>query len=144
MNMKKFLALAMTFAVLSAGAANAETKIRLTVNGQALNAVLNDTRTSRELAEKLPYTVRLNRGEVDYCGGRLGLNYDESDVQDGWKNCDLSYWTPGENFVIFFDGEELDRTGSHDQVIIGRVNEDVNVIRALPRGSVEVLIEKAE
>ena len=84
-----------------------QTAVTLTVGDVVLRGYLNDNKTAKDLIARLPITVHLNRGVHDYCGGiSPALAYDESDVQYGWKNGDLAFWTAGNDFVIFHSEEE--------------------------------------
>lgn len=80
---------------------------------------------------RLPVTVSLNRGSHDYCGNiSPALSYDEKDVQHGWKNGDLAFWTVGNDFVIFHSDEE-NSSSTGDIVNIGAVTSDIETVRSL-------------
>lgn len=107
------------------------TAITLTVGETVLEGYLNDNRSARDLISRLPVTVSLNRGAHDYCGDITpALAYDESDVQNGWKNGDLAFWTAGNDFVIFHSDEENSST-TGDIVNIGAVTSDLETVRSL-------------
>lgn len=107
------------------------TVITLTVGETVLEGYLNDNRSARDLISRLPVTVSLNRGTHDYCGDITpALAYDESDVQNGWKNGDLAFWTAGNDFVIFHSDEENSST-TGDIVNIGAVTSDLETVRSL-------------
>lgn len=107
------------------------TAITLTVGETVLEGYLNDNRSARDLISRLPVTVSLNRGAHDYCGDITpALAYDESDVQNGWKNGDLAFWTAGNDFVIFHSDEE-NSSATGDIVNIGAVTSDLETIRSL-------------
>lgn len=104
--MKKWIiALTLMLALLCATAAAEEaggTPVTLTVGDTVLQAYLNDTSCARELIARLPVTVSLYNSGHDYCGGiSPALSYDEADVQYGWRDGDLAFWTAGNDFVIF-------------------------------------------
>lgn len=107
------------------------TAITLTVGETVLEGYLNGNRSARDLISRLPVTVSLNRGAHDYCGDITpALAYDESDVQNGWKNGDLAFWTAGNDFVIFHSDEENSST-TGDIVNIGAVTSDLETVRSL-------------
>lgn len=107
------------------------TAITLTVGETVLEGYLNDNRSARDLISRLPVTVSLNRGTHDYCGDITpALAYDESDVQNGWKNGDLAFWTAGNDFVIFHSDEE-NSSATGDIVNIGAVTSDLETVRSL-------------
>lgn len=107
------------------------TAITLTVGETVLEGYLNDNRSARDLISRLPVTVSLNRGARDYCGDITpALAYDEGDVQNGWKNGDLAFWTAGNDFVIFHSDEE-NSSATGDIVKIGAVTSDLETVRSL-------------
>lgn len=75
-----FLSLVLLFAfAVCTGARAAEEKreekieeklmeITVDIGGRSYDAVLYDNAAGRFMAEQLPYTVRLNKGPIDYCG----------------------------------------------------------------------------
>lgn len=120
------------------------TKITLTIGETVIPAILYNTPPARELMERLPVTVSLNRGPVDYCGGIEPITYGEDDVQVGYRSGDLAYWTPGQDFVIFTETEESS-SGEPTMVILGHISVDVEDVRDL--GStieVTIALEKNE
>lgn len=115
----------------------------LTVGDTVLQAYLNDTSCARELIARLPVTVSLYNSGHDYCGGiSPALTYDEADVQYGWRDGDLAFWTAGNDFVIFHDDEESSQ-GTGNLVILGNVTSDIEAVRALP-DSIDVTIALAQ
>ena len=108
------------------------TPITLTIGDTVLDAYLNDTSCAQALLEHLPVTVHLYNSGHDYCGGiNPVLPYDEADVQYGWHDGDLAFWTAGDDFVIFHDDEETS-SGTGNLVILGHVTSDIEQVRALP------------
>lgn len=106
------------------------TKISLTIGNKVIPAVLYDTAPAKDLMAKLPVTVSLNRGPVDYCGGISPIKYGQADVRKGYRNGDLAFWIPGRDFVIFTDKEESSANVS-DIVILGRIQADIKEVREL-------------
>jgi hypothetical protein len=118
--------------------------ITLTTNGTVLRGYLNDTTAARDMFSRLPLTLTLRRYAHDYCGGIAPpLKYEQKDVQFGWRNGDLAFWTAGNDFVIFWGDEEISSTIG-DLVIIGAVTSAVTEIRALPSGAIQVRLALAE
>lgn len=107
------------------------TSITLTVGKTVLSGYLNNTRTARDLISRLPVTLNLNRGFHDYCGEITpALPYDEDDIQNGWKNGDLAFWTTGNDFVLFYNDEE-NSSSTGNIVNIGSVTSSINLVRSL-------------
>jgi len=115
-----------------------ETKVVLTIGDTKVEAVLNDSTTAKDLLSKLPYTVRLNRYEFDYCGIiQQPLNFDESDMHNGWKDGDICL--AGDYFTILFAGQE--QSESHSGLItIGRIENNLSLIEKLGR-AIEVTVD---
>lgn len=119
------------------------TAITLTVGETVLEAYLNDNCTARDLISRLPVTVTLNRGSHDYCGGiSPALEYDEEDVQYGWHDGDLAFWTAGDDFVIFHS-DEANSSSTGNLVIIGAVTSNIETVRSLGQ-NINVTIALAE
>jgi len=106
------------------------TIITLTIGNTVIPAILHNTAPARDLVAMLPVTVSLNRGPVDYCGGIAPIQYEENDVQAGYRSGDLAYWIPGRDFVIFTETKEAS-SGNPDLVIIGQISTDIQAVRAL-------------
>jgi hypothetical protein len=86
------------------------TKISLFVGETVIPAVLNDSKSSQALIAKLPYTVRLQRYEHDYCGVMdAPLPYDEKDMQSGWLNGDIAFAVNGDYFTLLYKDEEISK-----------------------------------
>lgn len=119
------------------------TGITLTIGDAVLAAYLNNTSAAQDLIFRLPVTVNLFNSGHDYCGSiNPPLAYDKTDVQYGWRNGDLAFWTAGNDFVIFHaDEEKSANTGN--LVIIGAVTSDIEKVRALPK-SINVKIALAK
>ena len=84
------------------------TNIRLVVGKTVIPAVLNNSESSKALIARLPYTVRLQRYEHDYCGVMdRPLPYDEKDMRDGWLDGDIAFAVNGSYFTILYKDEEI-------------------------------------
>lgn len=121
---------------------NDATAIKLTIGDKVMKGYLNDSEPARSLAEQLPMTVTLNDSDNDFCGGNIDIRYTSDDVQSGYKNGDLAFWTPANNFVIFVDDEEKS-ANTGNLVILGRIDEPQNVLDSL-EGSIDVTISLAD
>lgn len=81
--------------------------ISVTVAGKSFPSVLYNNAAAKDLLSRLPATFSLSRGSRDYCGDvGTPLTYEKHDVQRGYRNGDIAYWIPGNDFVIFTDLEE--------------------------------------
>lgn len=119
------------------------TNITLTIGDTVLTGYLNDNTTAENLISRLPVTIKLSDSGHDYCGNiNPTLNYDKKDMQYGWHDGELAFWTAGNDFVIFHDDEEKS-SDTGDLVIIGAVTSEIKEVRALPK-SFEVTVALAE
>ena len=120
---------------------NIMTNITVTVGNASFPGVLYDNAAAKELISRLPAHFSLSRGSRDYCGNMgTPLPHDENDVQRGYRNGDLAWWLPGNDFVIFTEREESsgDVEGC---VILGRLLSGVEEIRDMGR-SITVTVTK--
>lgn len=116
------------------------TPIKLIAGDTEIPAVLNDSTPSRALLSKLPYTVRLQRYEHDYCGVMgEALPYDDSELRSGWTNGDIAFAVSGSYFAILYKDEEI--SGQFDgMVTMGGLSCDPSVMETLD-GSISLTIE---
>jgi hypothetical protein len=112
-------------------------KIKVTVGGQVLTATLIDNATTRSLIAKFPLTVRMmdlySREVVYRFPDPLPANETQT---SGYEVGDLSYWTPGHSFVIFYkqNGEVISNLQK-----IGRFDSGVEIFEKT--GDVDVIFE---
>ena len=66
------------------------------------------------------------------------LPHEENDIQNGYRNGDLVWWLPGNDFVIFTEREESS-SEVEGCVILGRLLSGVEEIRNMGR-SIEVSV----
>ena len=119
------------------------TNITLTIGNTVLTAYLNNTTAAQDLISHLPLKVKLLDSDNDYCGDiNPPLAYKKEEVQFGYKNGDLAFWTAGNDFVIFVKDEEKS-ANTGNLVIIGKVTGGLEKIPALGN-SIEVTIALAE
>jgi hypothetical protein len=120
-----------------------KTNVTLTVGDTVLTAYLNNTSAAQDLISRLPVKVKLFDSDNDYCGDITPpLAYKADEVQSGYKNGDLAFWTAGNDFVIFIDQEERS-ANTGNLVIIGKVTSGLEKIHALGK-SIEVTIAPAK
>lgn len=121
---------------------NIMTNITVTVGNIAFPGVLYDNAAAKELLSRLPARFSLSRGSRDYCGN-MGtvLPHEEKDVQRGYRNGDLAWWLPGNDFVIFTEREES--SGEVEGcVILGRLLSGVEEIRNMGRSITVTVTER--
>lgn len=120
---------------------NTTTAVTLTIGNTIIPATLNNGKAAQSLISKLPYTVRLNRYECDYCGVMdAPFEYNKDEVHNGWKNGDIDL--AGIYFSILFDGEE--NSQSHcNMVTMGRIDGDLSVVKNLGN-AIEVTVKLSE
>lgn len=116
--------------------------ITVTVGNASFPGVLYDNAAARELFSRLPVNFSLSRGSRDYCGNMgIPLSHEEKDVQNGYRNGDLAWWLPGNDFVIFTEREES--SGEVEGcVILGRLLSGVEEIRDMGRSITVTVTEK--
>lgn len=116
------------------------TRVKLIVNGTVIPAVLNDGKSAAALVAKLPYTVKLQRYEHDYCGVMSEpLPYDAEDLRSGWKNGDIAFAVDGNYFAILYKDEEISQQFD-GMVTMGALDCDPAIMGTLDR-SIAVSIE---
>lgn len=116
------------------------TKINLVVGETIIPAELNNSKSSQALIARLPYTVRLQRYEHDYCGVMdTPLSYDEKDMQSGWLNGDIALAVNGNYFTILYKDEEISK--QFDGIVnLGVLKAPLSVVDTLDQ-SVSLRIE---
>ena len=134
------LLLAITFAVLAATSADAETdnmKIRISMNGNEITATLIDNATSRDFVSLLPLKLKLeDYGEtekISYLPRKLSTEGAPpgSDPSAG----DVSYYAPWGNLAIF----RKDFHYSNGLIKLGKVDTGVEALQV--PGSAEATID---
>ena len=107
------------------------TEITLTAGDTIIPAVLNDSRASRELITRLPFTVRLHKYEHDYCGVMESpLPYGKEDLHNGWQNGDIAFAADGGYFAVLYKDEEISQQFGN-LVTLGKINESPSVMDTL-------------
>ena len=107
------------------------TPITLTIGNTVIPATLNDSKSSKDLISRLPYTVKLRRFAHDYCGVmKEPLAYDKKDVHNGWMNGDIDFATDGNYFTILYKDEDISQQFGY-QVNLGVINAPLSVMDTL-------------
>lgn len=118
-----------------------ETEITITMGGEIIEAVLNDSVAAQEFREMLPLTLTMTRmGEHEYYDALPQPLTHAEELQTGYTVGDLAFWTPGDLFALYFDEPENDPEGL---MILGRITSDISVFDNLGNPE-EVLIKLAE
>ena len=120
---------------------NQDAEIALIINGNEIAATLNRSKAAKSLYDQLPITVSLNDSDNDFCGGTLDIDYDSSEVHNGYQNGELAYWPPAKNFVIFRSGEESS-ADTGNIVTLGQI-KNLDDLAGLS-GTIEVQIIKRD
>ena len=134
------LFLAITFAVLAATSANAESsnvKIRIEMNGNEITATLTDNATSRDFVSLLPLKLKLeDYGETEKIG-YLPRKLSTEGAPPGSDPSvgDVSYYAPWGNLAIF----RKDFRYSTGLINLGKIDSGLESLNA--PGSVEVTID---
>ena len=146
--MKKLLAFLLAFmllpmiAVAEEAAPESGTPITLTIGELVIPAVLNESTAAQDLLSRLPYTVTVDRGSVDFCGD-IGkpLQYEDSDFQRGLQYGDI-IWMPNGNWFVFFT-DDIESRMDRDWLVLGHMDDAWEQTKEL-RGSVEIEISLRE
>ena len=122
-------------------------RIRIEADGVVVSAALNDSATADALWHALPIT-----GSVQTWGDEIYFRTEiEAPLQEGREVVDLGdvgYWPPGQALCLFFGptpasrGDEI-RPASAVSVI-GRIEGDPTVLKAVPSGAGIVVARASE
>ncbi|QJB57521.1 cyclophilin-like fold protein [Pseudodesulfovibrio sp. zrk46] len=116
------------------------TKVELIVGEIVIPATLNNSKPSQALLAKLPYTVKLQRYEHDYCGVMSEpLPYDAVELHSGWRNGDIAFAVSGSYFAILYKDEEISQQFD-GMVTMGTLDGDPAIMDTLDAG-IDVRIE---
>lgn len=117
-----------------------EVRVKITVNGESMYAVLEDNATTRAIVAQMPVTLPM----MDLYGREMCYRYGayalptENMRSDGYEVGDIAYWAPGGSLVILYEqnGERFER--QH----IGHIESGVEIFKNT--GDVNVTFELAE
>lgn len=109
----------------------------ITFAGEQLMAVLNDNATIRSFIEQLPMTITMHDlHDREKFTEISGLTVEDTNIPHFSKG-DISYWKPGEAFVIYYRGNQEPLNGL---VKMGEILEGVEILENYP-GDIDVTIE---
>lgn len=113
--------------------------IRLTINEQALSAMLEDSAAARDFAALLPLTLDLEDYAATEKIAQLPKKLSTSGATAGMTPAlgDITYYAPWGNLAIFYK----DFGHSVGLVKLGRIEGDIQVLRG--RGPLKARIEAA-
>ncbi len=126
--------------LVTAVSAWAGTTVTVDINGEASEAVIDDTEAWRNFLAMLPLSVTLADSENDFCGPMPVLQYPADAVQHGYRNGELHYWVPGQDFVIFVKDEETS-AGTGGLMKLGKLNRAQVWLQKLS-GTLQVTVKK--
>ena len=119
-------------------------KIVVQIADRSYSAVLYDNEAGRFMSEQLPYTVRLNKGQIDYCG-TTGLDFDGRgfDSQTGHVKGELLYF---DGWFVFFLNEQLPLGDEGPMIPFGKLENaaDADDMLANAADSADVIISAAD
>ncbi len=118
--------------------------ITVQIADRSYDAVLYDNAAGRYMADQLPYTVRLNKGPIDYCG-TTDLDFEGKgfDSQTGHVKGELLYY---DGWFVIFLNEQLPLGNSGPMIPFGRlVNAvDADDMLANAASSADVVISASD
>ncbi|MGW4624898.1 cyclophilin-like fold protein [Streptomyces rubiginosohelvolus] len=113
-----------------------EMDIRVTIDGQEVEATLNDSPAARDLASLLPLTLDLEdfHGTERIADPPRKLTTENAPEPQAPKTGDLTYYAPWGNLAIFYkDGP----SASSDLLILGHIDADAEVLSGADRITIE-------
>ncbi|MEV3932302.1 MULTISPECIES: cyclophilin-like fold protein [unclassified Streptomyces] len=110
--------------------------IRVTIDGQEVEATLNDSPAARDLASLLPLTLDLEdfHGTERIADPPRKLTTENAPEPQAPKAGDLAYFAPWGNLAIFYkDGP----SASSDLLVLGHIDADADVLSGADRITIE-------
>ena len=110
--------------------------IRVTIDGQPVDATLNDSPAARDLASLLPLTLDLKdfHGTERIADPPRKLTTEDAPEPPAPKAGDLAYYAPWGNLAIFYkDGP----SASEDLLVLGHIDADADVLSGADRITIE-------
>ena len=118
--------------------------ITVQIADRSYDAVLYDNAAGRYMADQLPYTVRLNKGPIDYCG-TTDLDFEGKgfDSQTGHVKGELLYF---DGWFVIFLNEQLPLGNSGPMIPFGKLVDaaDADDMLANAASSADVVISAGE
>ncbi|MCT6780433.1 hypothetical protein LXH09_27710 [Streptomyces sp. CS7] len=110
--------------------------IRVTIDGQGVEATLNDSPAARDLASLLPLTLDLEdyNGTERIADPPRKLTTENAPEPQAPKTGDLTYFAPWGNLAIFYkDGP----SASEDLLVLGQIDADADLLSGADRITIE-------
>ncbi|MGW6588937.1 cyclophilin-like fold protein [Streptomyces globisporus] len=110
--------------------------IRVTIDGQEVEATLNDSPAARDLASLLPLTLDLEdfHGTERIADPPRKLTTENAPEPQAPKTGDLTYFAPWGNLAIFYkDGP----SASADLLVLGHIDADADQLSGADRITIE-------
>ncbi|MEV6591655.1 cyclophilin-like fold protein [Streptomyces acidicola] len=110
--------------------------IRVTLDGQPVEATLNDSPAARDLASLLPLTLDLEdfHGTERIADPPRKLTTEDAPEPEAPKTGDLTYYAPWGNLAIFYkDGP----SPSSDLLVLGHIDADADQLSGADRITIE-------
>ncbi|MDN3272451.1 cyclophilin-like fold protein [Streptomyces sp. MA15] len=110
--------------------------IRVTIDGQKVEATLNDSPAARDLASLLPLTLDLEdfHGTERIADPPRKLTTENAPEPQAPKTGDLTYYAPWGNLAIFYkDGP----SASSDLLVLGHIDADTDQLSGADRITIE-------
>ncbi|MEV1049312.1 cyclophilin-like fold protein [Streptomyces sp. NPDC049916] len=115
---------------------NTPMDIRVTIDGQEVEATLNDSPAARDLASLLPLTLDLKdfHGTERIADPPRKLTTDNAPEPQAPKTGDLAYYAPWGNLALFYqDGP----SASPDLLVLGHIDADADQLAGAERITIE-------
>ncbi|MGW8633983.1 cyclophilin-like fold protein [Streptomyces sp. NPDC055793] len=110
--------------------------IRITIDGQEVEAILNDSPAARDLASLLPLTLELEdfHGTERIADPPRKLTTENAPEPQAPKTGDLAYYAPWGNLALFYkDGP----SASSDLLVLGHIDSDADQLAGADRITIE-------
>lgn len=110
--------------------------IRVTIDGQKVEATLNDSPAARDLASLLPLTLDLEdfHGTERIADPPRKLTTENAPEPQAPKTGDLTYYVPWGNLALFYkDGP----SASSDLLVLGHIDADTDRLSGADRITIE-------
>ena len=115
-------------------------KLRLTIDGKAVSATMNDNRTTRDFVSLLPLTLTMEDLFRREKFGHLPKAISEGRRTQTCAAGDVIYWPPGPDVALFYRDQR--RPIGSDIIVIGRLDSGVEALEV--HGSVRVTFERLD
>ncbi|WP_381790160.1 cyclophilin-like fold protein [Streptomyces niveus] len=110
--------------------------IRVTIDGQPVDATLNDSPAARDLASLLPLTLDLEdfHGTERIADPPRKLTTEDAPEPQAPKTGDLTYYAPWGNLAIFYKDSP---SASEDLLVLGHIDADADLLSGTGRITIE-------